>query len=219
MLRNIQLRRMVLGLAMAVTGLSASIASAQTITVQDPSFETLGDWGPSGTWASFNSVWQANFYPYNRTFDSSFFTSAADGTWFANLTDPGDTITQDLQTSVTAGNTLSVTFSAGRELSNAGGTFLATFLVGSTPYSQTIDTTGLTLGQWQSYTLTQTVGNSGTLSLQFSQVTGRPWLDNISNVTDTQAIPEPSSLVLVALGGLVMCRYVVRRKRAAVPQS
>ncbi|MCF7676015.1 MAG: cadherin-like domain-containing protein [Akkermansiaceae bacterium] len=165
--------------------MSITVNSALDILVTDGSFETLGDWGPAGTWASINTVWNASAYPYARTYDSSFFTSAADGTWFANFTDPGNTVTQDLLTTVDLGETLSVTFYGGREISGPGGVFTATFLVGTTAYSQTFDTATQASDTWVPYTFTTTIANAGDLSIQFKQVSGRPWVDNISKVTVT----------------------------------
>ena len=196
--QKIRSLRRLSGLTLAVLGFSSSLASADTtpITVQDPSFETAGTWGPAGTWASINTVWNASFFPYSRTNDTNRFSSVPDGTWYANFTDPGNTVTQDLLTPVNAGDTLTVTFYAGREKSNVGGIITATFMVGSTPYSQDFDTTGLEQNTWQSYTLTKTIGNSDNLSLKFNRVSGRPWLDNISDVTVTPGLPpsgEPIS--------------------------
>jgi hypothetical protein len=188
--------RRVCGLTLAAIGLSASLASAADITVQDPSFELAGTWGPSGPWASISTAWNTTFFPYSRTNDTNRFSSVPDGTWYANFTDPGNTATQNLLTAVNSGETLAVTFHVGRENGQVGGIITATFMVGSTPYTQDFDATGLAQNTWQSYTLTKTIGNSGNLSLKFSRVSGRPWLDNVSDVTVTPAPPpagEPTS--------------------------
>ena len=36
---------------------------SDAITVKDPSFEILGSWGPSGSWGSMNTVWNATAFP------------------------------------------------------------------------------------------------------------------------------------------------------------
>ncbi|MCX6876575.1 MAG: Ig-like domain-containing protein [Verrucomicrobia bacterium] len=195
--RKIRPMRRLCGLAMAAIGLSAPLASADTtITVQDPSFETPGGTA-GGPWAAIAAVWHPTTTWWGQTYDSSFFTSAADGTWFANCTDnPSESITQDLLTTVNSGDTLAVTFYVGREKSNVGGVIAATFIVGTTPYTFDFDATGLAPDTWAPYTLTKTIGNSGNLSLKFKRVSGRPWLDKISNVTVTPAAPpsgEPTS--------------------------
>jgi hypothetical protein len=79
----------------------------------------------------------------------------------------------------------------GREGSSTadGGVFTAAFLAGSTPYSMQVDTSVLPNNIWQSYTVTQLITNAGDLSLEFSAVSGDPWLDNISNVALTPASP------------------------------
>ena len=80
MTRNIRLRQMFFGLAMAAIGLSAQITSAQTIvTVQDGSFETpLVDW--SSAWGFIDPVWNPNpNLQFNRASTDNFFTSTPDG--------------------------------------------------------------------------------------------------------------------------------------------
>ena len=190
--------RRLCGLAIAAFGLSAPLASADTtITVQDPSFETPG--GTSGgPWAAIAAVWHPTTTWWGQSYSSAFFTSAADGTWFANCTDnPSESITQDLLTTVNSGETVAVTFYVGREKSTVGGVIAATFIVGTTPYTFDFDATGLAPDTWAPYTLTKTIGNSGNLSLKFKRVSGRPWLDKISDVTVTPAAPpsgEPTSI-------------------------
>ena len=165
------------------------------IIVQNPSFETIGA-SLGGPWATADAIWNPNL-TYAQTNDNNRFATRTDaGVWYANLTDPGNTFYQNLATTVNSGETLAVTFYVGRELGQVGGVMAATFKVGTTSYTQNFDTTGLTAGTWQSYTLSQTIANTGNLTLQFSRVSGRPWLDNISNVSVTPAAPpngEPTS--------------------------
>lgn len=167
---------------------SADATMAITVTpdiiVQNPSFETIGQ-SLGGPWATAAAVWNANL-AYAQTNDNNRFATRTDsGIWYANLTDPGDVFYQNLGVSVNSGDTLAVTFYAGRENGRVGGVMAATFLVDGTPYTETFDTTGLTPGTWQSYTLTKIIANSGALTLRFSNVSDRPWLDNISNISVT----------------------------------
>jgi len=169
---------------------SADATMAITVTpdiiVQNPSFETIGQ-SLGGPWATAAAVWNANL-AYAQTNDNARFATRTDsGIWYANLTDPGDVFYQNLGASVNSGDTLSVTFYVGRENGQPGGVMAATFLVDGTPYTENFDTTGLTPGTWQSCTLTKTIANSGALTLRFSNVSGRPWLDNISNISVTSS--------------------------------
>ena len=182
---------------------SADATMAITVTpdiiVQNPSFETIGG-SLGGPWATAAAVWNANL-AYAQTNDNARFATRTDaGIWYANLSDPGNTFYQNLGVSVNSGDTLAVTFYAGRENGRVGGVMAATFLVDGTPYTETFDTTGLTEGTWQSYTLTKTIANSGALTLRFSNVSDRPWLDNISNISvTTGGGPTPGSFADWAL--------------------
>jgi hypothetical protein len=182
---------------------SADATMALTVTadiiVQNGSFETIGA-SLGGPWARAAAVWNPSL-TYAQTNDNARFATRTDaGIWYANLSDPGNTFYQNLGVSVNSGDTLAVTFYAGRENGRVGGVMAATFLVDGTPYTETFDTTGLTEGTWQSYTLTKTIANSGALTLQFSNVSGRPWLDNISNISvTTGGGPTPGSFADWAL--------------------
>ena len=104
------------------------------------------------------------------------------GNWIYNLNGDGTGwINQDLGTTVNAGDTLSVAFHVMSD--SAPGVIAAAFLVGAglIVYSQTFNNPQNN-GTWVSYTLTRTIAVSGNLSLRFSNVSGRIWLDNISNV-------------------------------------
>jgi hypothetical protein len=146
-----------------------------------------------GSWMFIPTPWIANMNNYGRIKASSASLPALanGGTWVANMTDAGaDILTQNLKTSVSAGDTLSVTFYVCRD-SRGGGVLQVSFLNGTTPSSQTFDTTSQTVNTWKSYTCTQTIpagAASGNLSLRFSNVSGRAgWLDLISDVTLTPA--------------------------------
>ena len=97
------------------------------------------------------------------------------------------TISQDLGTLVNAGDTLSITFDGGRSKDSSntggGGQINCTFMVGSTPYSMTADTTLQAEDTWQTYTHSVTITNGGNLSIEFSNVSGHAWLDDISAVS------------------------------------
>ena len=199
-----------------------TVASAMTIPVANGSFETTGS--QSGGWAHIAAGWNPannsnSQYQENNvnSYPSQHFTaiSPGGGVWYALLNGNTVSITQDLLASVKAGDTLSMTFYGGRardgSVTAEGGVFSAAFLVGSTPYSLPVDTTGLANNTWQSYTLTQVATNAGDLSIQFSAVSGDPWLDNISNVALTPAPTVPpvlgaprvsgGSLIVTGTGG------------------
>lgn len=170
--------------------------AAGAIPVNDPSFETPGASSSTG-WADISSVWdpagESQYQQNELGSPGAHFTQACPGggVWYALLNANTVSINQDLQTTASAGDTISMTCYGGRGSAGSstadGGIFTAAFLVGSTPYSTQVNTTLLPNDSWQSYTLTRTITNSGDLSLEFSAVSGDPWLDNISvsNVTLT----------------------------------
>ena len=187
--------RMIFGLALALLGLSAPIATAGTIFVQNPSFETPGDIN-STYWAKINSdYWiqgnAANAFcqqdiPLANTTDAGAFSTIPHGNYAVNLNGCGFSVTQNLNITVNSGDTLSVTFWGGRHKTQTGGPITATFTVGSTTYSQDFDTSALAANSWQQFTFTKTITNSGNLTLAFARssakTSGRPWLDDVSNV-------------------------------------
>jgi hypothetical protein len=175
---------------------SANATMAITVTsdilVQNGSFEQPGGINNATYWWSLGSPWTGGISPQGyeeldmRGWGGATFSSAADGFFAANLETWVISITQDLLTSVTAGDTLSVTFYGGRAKGQTGGKFTATFMVDATEYtSSVIDTTLLAEDTWQSYTFATPISNTGNLSLKFSPVSGRPWLDKVSNVSVT----------------------------------
>lgn len=139
-----------------------------------------------GAWMHIPSPWIANTANYGRIkHDSIGLNACPEGdTWIANMNDAGyGVLTQDLKTSVNAGTTLSVTFHICKD-EYGPGVLEASFMVGENAYSQIFDTSSLAVNTWRSYTLTQTVGVSGHLSLRFKNLSGRAgWLDNISDVS------------------------------------
>ena len=141
--------------------------------------------------------------------------TAQPGPWIMNLNDTGGWVKQDLGTTVNVGDTLSVTFSVMSD--SEFGAIDASFLVGPTPavYHLNFDTSdnGHSLNTWYNYTFTTApITEAGNLSLQFSQVSGRLWLDNVSDVSvNLTAIPEPGSLL--ALGCLIGSAALLRNRR------
>jgi hypothetical protein len=174
------------------------VAKAEdTITVSNPSFETTG--ARSGNWAYIGTSWSVGYVnQYSQNVGDNI--TAADGLWSVCL--PGTvSITQDLATAVSAGDLLSVSFSGGRAVAGStggGGVFNATFLVGSTAYTASFDTTTHSTNSWRNFTLTKAISNSGNLSLVFSTVSGIPWLDNVGNVRRMPAGSIPAGSVPVS---------------------
>ena len=165
---------------------------ASTIPVANGSFETPGGINNATYWWSLGSPWTGGISPQGyevldlRGWEGATFSSAADGFFAANLEPWIVSVTQNLATTVNDDDTLSVTFSGGRAKGQAGGKFTATFVVDTTEYtSSEFDTALLANDTWQSYTFTTPIANTGNLSIVFRPVSGRPWLDKVSNVSVT----------------------------------
>jgi len=111
-------------------------------------------------------------------------TAAADGAWLG-LMGTLETISQNLG-AVNAGDTLTVTFSGGRAKDTVntagGGVFTCTLDVGGSSNTVRADTTLLAEDTWQTYTNTWVCPEAGMLGVKFSNVSGSPWLDNVSDV-------------------------------------
>lgn len=147
--------------------------------------------GASGSWSAVHPVWNPTVSGlYQLNMGTTHFTTSPDGSWMALMNNIG-TISQDLEATVNAGDTLAVTFSGGNAQSSSsttgGGVFNAVIKVGTTAYTMAVDTTLLAADTWQTYTNTVTISNTGNLSLEFANVSGKPWLDNISTVTRTES--------------------------------
>jgi len=169
--------------------------TTSTITVTNGSFETRGALNNATYWWSLGSPWVGGISPQGyevlQVNQFNTFTAAAAGLYALNLESWLVSVTQDLSTTVQAGNTLSMTFSGGRDKLNGGGKFTATFKVGTTEYtSPVIDTTLQAPDTWQSYMFTTPITNAGNLSIVFKPVSGRPWVDNLSNVSRTSDTPQ-----------------------------
>jgi hypothetical protein len=204
---------------------SFAVSLTTDLMVQDANFETPGATPATPFWAQIDSVWNpdtnnpaADPYQQNSVLQSPLdvgneqFTNTCPGgvDWCVLLNGNTISLSQDLLTNVNAGDTISLSFYGGRGLAASqtadGGVFTAEFLVDSTVYSTNIDTTVLTNGTWQVYTLTQIVTNSGDLSLQFLAVSGDPWLDNITvtRTLSSPAVPPVLGTPMVSGGNLIL---------------
>ena len=207
------------GLLANVAGSNSTASAATVLDVQGNSFEspTLvnGNWGNlDAAWTRVGGAKSAIAYEENKNEHKA----PHEGLWSVLLSNTGNTqvvngqtvnypptIYQDLG-SVTAGDTLSVTFYVGRAKSNqpatnVGGTGVATFSVGGTDYTQGFDTTTFAYDEWRPITLSPTIVNGGNLRLSFTNSTGFIWLDSVSDVTVTP-VPEPAALGLLGVASL-----------------
>ena len=192
-----------LGIATLQLPLDISLVSGSTVPVTNGSFETPGT-AIGNPWAMFGASWPLTGLPSNfqqvQAVSAGYFTStvAGGGTWAALISTADVPIThplvQNLPRSVTAGDTLTVTFWLGRAKNTTGGQGVAYFDVGGTKYSTAFNTTSFAADGWQSMTLTHTITNSGNLSLGFYGTTqANSWLDKISDVTVTPAVVDPNA--------------------------
>ena len=158
---------------------SADATMALTVTpdifVLNGSFEMPNPptTNPGGPWGNLDSAWTNKLGNYARRRDSS--TPPGGGLWVLNLSDQGSWIEQDLGVSVDAGSTLSLTFSTLREdlfkSPNGGkGEFEASFMVGTTKYTERFDLSGDAKDTWVTKTFTKKINNTGNLSIRFSHV-------------------------------------------------
>ena len=173
--------------------------TTSSIAVANGSFETTGQ-GLGGPWFAFGSPWSitnspSNFQVINAVAGDAFSSTVAGGGTYIGLVNNDDCpitapLTQNLGVSVTAGDTLTVTFQRGNPLISSGGAGVAYFDVAGTQYTMPFDTTGMTAGTWQLTTMTKTITNSGNLTLGFYGTTGNGmnvWVDLVSNVSRTSA--------------------------------
>jgi hypothetical protein len=184
---------------------SADATMALTVTsdifVLNGSFEMPNPptTSPGGPWGNLDSAWTNKLGSYARRRDSS--TPPGGGLWALNLSDQGSWIEQDSGVSVEAGSTLSLTFSAFREdifksPNNGKGALDATFLVGSTKYTERFDLSGDARDTWITKTFTKKIANSGNLSIRFSHVDAASTGDRI---TTANANNGPGEIGRVAI--------------------
>jgi len=176
--------------------IGSEVSLAPTLSVLSGSFENPLDF--DGTWGKCPAVWNdagSGLYEVS----GNHFTTTADGSLAAYMGGVG-TIYQDVG-SVNEGDTLSVVFYGGRAKADkntaTGGVFNCTFKVGSSTNTVSADTTLLANDSWQAYTNSWVATESGTLTLEFSNVSGKPWLDKISDVSMVPPPPVPPNVVVV----------------------
>lgn len=170
-----------------------------TFPLEDASFENVENMKSNGNWGSISSVWNDSGTGQNEV-SSNVVTNAADGDWVTRVRTVSP-IYQDLGLTVNEGETLEVSFSGGRALDgkvvSGGGVIEATFIVGSTRYSASFDTSTLPADSWQQYTHSVTVTNSGVVRVEFQRLSGEPLIDAVSDVKivggPSNAAPEFSS--------------------------
>jgi hypothetical protein len=157
------------------------------LSVADGSFEQGGS-GWSACMASWNDTGTGAYELLKSDGSTSHMSAAADGDW-SGLMNNLETIHQDLG-AVNAGDTLTVTFNGGRARADkntaVGGVINCTFRVGSSENTVQADTTLLANDTWQVYTNTWVATESGTLTLEFSNASDKPWIDHISDVKRVQ---------------------------------
>ncbi|MBJ7396695.1 MAG: tandem-95 repeat protein, partial [Akkermansiaceae bacterium] len=181
-----------------------AISVTGTILVQNGSFETTGQ-ALGGPWFKFGSPWSitnspSNYQVINAVTGGAFSSTVAGGGTYIGLINQDDCpitapLVQNLGTSVTNGDTLSVTFYIGRALTGAAGSGVAYFDVAGTKYTMAFNTSAMTAGTWQLQTMTKTITNSGNLTLGFYGTTGNQinaWVDLISNISVTPAVVSAS---------------------------
>ena len=167
--------------ALTASFLFSNASNAATIVVASGSFESPDPTFAAGDWANLDLAWNNGPVPTELLYDQNSVDNiiADNGSWSA-LLGARPQISQNLLTTVNAGDTLTLIFRGGKAITGStsgGGVFSATFDVGGTLYTTSFDT----------------AANANT------------W----ENVT-TEAIPEPSALLLLSIGGLGL----LRRRRA-----
>ena len=150
------------------------------LSVVDGSFEQ-----PGSGWSACMASWNPSSTKlYQLSNPGQLSTSPDDSNWMALLSNIG-TISQDLG-DVNLGDTLTVIFYGGNgEGGNkpGGGVFNCTLTVGAGSNTVQADTTSpQPADTWQAFTNTWVATESGTLTLEFSQVSGNTWIDAISDV-------------------------------------
>jgi hypothetical protein len=170
-------------------------------TPHNPNNGSNADW-TAGGWAFLPAPWTSSYGAnYSRISYAPMVGTAQPGPWICNLNGP-IWIKQDLGTTVTEGDILSVTCQVMSD--TKPGILEVSFLVGSGPtvYSQ-IFTNPVNNNVWVSYTLTKEIeaGVSGNLILKISNVgvtdvSDRLWLDLVSNVSSRPAPPRGTVIIL-----------------------
>ena len=159
-----------------------------------------------------NSAYQGQYYGQFNTFGPS-----AGGPMFAQVNMPLSLLEAN-------GNVLDVTFYAKMDSASIYGLdTLNVFLLDSslTEYYGRILSQGPADGMWHSFTYSFTLSEafdySGVSNMVFemgkvSYVSGRKYSGSIDSVSITQSVPEPSSILLVVMAGVFLCRNILVRK-------
>jgi hypothetical protein len=187
--------------------MAISVIDGTTIPVINGNFET--EYGSnsnmSTNWVKLTGWTLDNTLIGSVPVGTAFSSDAEGGSHFTRFTYNDAGAEQNLNTTVSAGDTLSVTFNLGVRLNPGGGwptldgsrvKGTAYFKVGSSTYSMPYDLTGQTVGVWHSRTFTTTITNTGALSLGFKNLnatnTYYTSLDGVSNVTRTSSGGTPT---------------------------
>jgi len=206
---------------------SAGEASANTITVNNPSFEILPGGGlPSGCGpacsydAGATPGWNGGsgqFQP-GPPATTAYFLSVPDGATVGYVGGAGNTpFTQTVGVTVVDGVTYTLTVDLGTRVDTGFGSAADLVIGGSTLIAAT--GTPAAAGDWATYTATFT-GTSLTagqsIGIELSSIGSQADFDNVQlsdNVSSNiaSAVPEPSSISLLALG-LTGLAGVARRK-------
>lgn len=160
-----------------------------TLSVVDGSFENPTN--VVGSWGMCSAVWNDASSSQYEVGRPGHLSSPVDGNWAALMNNVG-TIHQEVG-NVNAGDTLTVVFYGGRaeaiKNTAAGGVFNCSLKVGSASHTVQVDTTQFAYDTWEAFTNSWVATESGTLTLEFSNVSGSPWIDSISDVTVVPAAP------------------------------
>jgi len=196
---------------------------AGVITVTNPSFETLPTGGlpdgGCGTGCSFSTgvaipgwtnveFFSGQLQPGTQLGNHTMFDSLPDGitTAYAN----SGTIEQTVGAKVVDGATYTLTVDLGQRHDTAF-TASADLLVGSTMFAATGSTPSP--GGWSTYTatFTGTAANAGeTITIQLNSSGLQANFDNV-RLTASSTVPEPSSMLLLGSGVLVLVQGLRRK--------
>jgi autotransporter-associated beta strand protein len=199
-----------------LSGLTAGnfVIGGTTIRVINGNFETeygsnsdkTTNWVKLTTWSLENT--SIGSVPVAGAFSSS----ADDGSKFTRFTFNNAGVEQNLNTMVSAGDTLSVTFNLGVRL-NSGGSWAingsnvkghAYFLIGSTYYKMPYDLTDKNSGVWYPFTFTTTITNSGNLRIGFQNLSvNNTYYTSLDGVSNVIAIPAVVSYAAWAANNVV----------------
>ena len=204
----------------------SSAAWADNIPIANPSFESavpfsipcgVGcayNYGPIPGWTTIKGAgtWQPG----------SYFSSIPDGSLVAFAT-PSNTLAQTLTgTSVMANSVYTLNVYVGDRTDAINGIYtlsLDTIVGGvtNTLCSFTGDASTIALGTFQLEGCSYTSGSnipSGNLYLLFDAVTGQLDVDNVSLTVQPTSVPEPSSVLLLGVGMLLLlATFAARRKQ------